>query len=172
MTSETREILIGAGAFGCLLLVLAYLYGGRDWREARASTGVSGHKLVVAKFNRVDGLVEGDDVMLGGIRVGTVNRMTLDDRYRAVVTMKIFGDVPLPADTSAAIHTDGLFGSKFLALEPGGESTMLNSGAEITYTQDAVVVSDLLELIIAEGRAALAERRREADKAEKQKSKQ
>ncbi|MBI3113356.1 MAG: MCE family protein [Rhodospirillales bacterium] len=172
MTSETREILIGAGAFGCLLLVLAYLYGGRDWREARASTGTSGHKMVVAKFNRVDGLVEGDDVMVGGIRVGTVSRMTLDDRYRAVITMKIFGDVPLPTDTSAAIHTDGLFGSKFLVLEPGGDQVMLKTGGEIAFTQDSVVVCDLLELIIAEGRAALAERRRDADKAEKTKSKQ
>jgi len=169
MTSDTREILIGAGAFGCLLLVLAYLYGGRDWREARASAGASGHKTVVAKFNRVDGLVEGDDVMLGGIRVGTVNKMTLDDKYRAVITMRIYGDVPLPTDTSAAIHTDGLFGSKFLVLEPGGEQTLLKSGAEISFTQDAVVVSDLLELIIAEGRAALAERRKGEEKSGKTK---
>jgi phospholipid/cholesterol/gamma-HCH transport system substrate-binding protein len=164
MTSETREILIGAGAFGCLLLVLVYLYGGRDWREARASTGTSGHKMVVAKFNRVDGLVEGGDVMLGGIRVGTVSKMMLDDHYRAVVTMKIFGDMPLPVDTSAAIHTDGLFGSKFLVLEPGGDPTKLKSGNEIVFTQDAVIVSDLLELIIADGRAALAERHKGEEK--------
>ncbi len=169
MNSETREILIGAGAFGCLLLVLAYLYGGRDWREAKAAAAGSGHKYVVAKFNRVDGLVEGDDVMLGGIRIGTVNKMTLDDKYRAVITMKIFGDVPLPTDTSAAIHTDGLFGSKFLVLEPGGDSNRLKSGGEIAFTQDAVVVSDLLDLIIAEGRAAKAEREKAAAGAAKTK---
>jgi len=172
MASESREILIGAGAFGCLLLVLAYLYAGRDWREARVSAGTSGHKTVIAKFNRVDGLVEGDDVMLGGIRVGTIGKMTLDDHYRAVVRMKVFGDVPLPADTSAAIHTDGLFGSKFMVLEPGGDEKLLKSGGEITYTQDSMVVSDLLELIIAEGRAALAARQRDPDKAGKNKAKQ
>jgi phospholipid/cholesterol/gamma-HCH transport system substrate-binding protein len=169
MTSESREILIGAGAFGCLLLVLTYLYAGRDWRETRAGASLGGEKTVVARFNRVDGLVEGDDVMLGGIRVGTVRKMALDDHYRAVVTVKIFGDVPLPADTSAAIHTDGLFGSKFMVLEPGGDPKMLKSGSEITFTQDAVIVSDLLELIISEGRAALAGRRKDPDKAGKQK---
>lgn len=169
MTSEVREILIGAGAFGCLLLVLAYLYSGRDWRDARAATALGGHKTLIAKFNRVDGLIEGDPVMLGGIRVGTVSKMVLDDKYRAVVTMKVFGDVPLPADTSAAIHTDGLFGSKFLVLEPGGDPTLLKSGGEITFTQGAVVVSDLLEVIISEGRAALAARRKDDDKAGKAK---
>lgn len=169
MTSEFRETLIGAAAFGCLLVVLVYLYAGRDWREARAGAALGGEKTVVARFNRVDGLVDGDDVMLGGIRVGTVRKMTLDDRYRAVVTMKIFGDVPLPTDTSAAIHTDGLFGSKFMVLEPGGDAIMLKSGSEITFTQDAVVVSDLLELIIAEGRAALASRKKDAAAAGKDK---
>ena len=64
----------------------------------------------------------------------------------------------LPLDTSAAIHTDGLFGSKFVVLEPGAEEDVLQSGDEFTYTQDAVVVSDLLDLIIAEGKAARAKR--------------
>ena len=45
MTSESREVLIGAGAFGCLLLVLAYLYGGRDWHEAKAGAGLSGNEF-------------------------------------------------------------------------------------------------------------------------------
>ena len=64
--------------------------------------------------------------------------------------------VRLPADTSAAIHTDGLFGSKFVVLEPGGEETYLGDGDVITFTQDAVIVSELLDLIIAEGRARRA----------------
>jgi len=153
MNSETREMLIGAAAFGCLLLVLAYLYGGRDWREAKA--GASNYMLVIAKFNKVDGLVEGDDVMLSGIRVGTIHKLALDQRYRAVVTMKVASDMSLPVDTSAAIHTDGLFGTKFMVLEPGAEQARLKSGGEITYTQDSVVVGDLLDLIISEGRAAL-----------------
>ena len=156
MNNETREIVIGAAAFGCLLLVLGYLYGGRDWREAKSGGG--SHVLINAKFNKVDGLVEGDSVTMSGIRVGTIDKMTLDGHYRAIVTMKISAAVPLPTDTSAAIHTDGLFGSKFIVLEPGGDAKRLQAGGEITYTQDSVVVGDLLDLIISEGRAALKSR--------------
>jgi phospholipid/cholesterol/gamma-HCH transport system substrate-binding protein len=165
MNNETREIVIGAAAFGCLMLVLAYLYGGRDWREAKSGGG--SHVLITAKFNKVDGLVEGDSVTMSGIQIGTIAAMTLDDRYRAVVTMKVSGAVPLPTDTSAAIHTDGLFGNKFIVLEPGGDEKRLKPGGEITYTQDSVVVGDLLDLIISEGRAALKSRQDADPKAAK-----
>ena len=64
--------------------------------------------------------------------------------------------VQLPEDTAAAIHTDGLFGSKFVVLLAGGEDATIKPGGAITHTQDALIVSELLELIIAEGRAARA----------------
>jgi len=158
LKTETREIIIGAAAFGCLMLVLVYLYGGRDWAQA-ATDGIT----ITAKFNRVDGLVEGDTVQMGGIKIGTVAAMTLDSQYRAVITMRIDRGIALPADTSAAIHTDGLFGSKFMVLEPGGDENVLKPGGEITYTQDAVIVGELLELIISEGRAAMKQRERQAN---------
>jgi len=60
----------------------------------------------------------------------------------------------LPIDTAAAIHTDGLFGSKFVILDPGGDEKTLEDGSAIEFTQDSVVVSDLLDLIIREGKAA------------------
>ncbi len=151
MSSETKDIAIGAVAFGCLALVFAYVYSGRTWKESAGAGSV----FISGKFNRVDGLIEGDDVRLGGIKIGSIHSMKLDPQYRAKVTMKISNDVKLPLDTSAAIHTDGLFGTKFMVLEPGGEEDFIKGGGEINYTQDSVVVSDLLDLIIAEGRAAM-----------------
>ena len=64
--------------------------------------------------------------------------------------------MPLPTDTSAAIHTDGLFGRKFVVLQPGGDETMLKDDGVITFTQDSLIVGELLDLIIAEGRAQRA----------------
>ena len=97
---------------------------------------------------------EGGAVLMGGVRVGRVSKMRLDNYFRAVITMDIDNQYPYPVDTSAAIHTDGLFGGKFIVLEPGAEDDTLNTGDEILLTQDAVVVSDLLELIISEGKVA------------------
>ena len=74
-----------------------------------------------------------------------------------MVTFWIDGDVKIPKDSSAAIHTDGLFGSKFISLGPGAEEALLKDGDTITFTQDAVVVSELLDLIISEGKAKRAQ---------------
>jgi hypothetical protein len=37
-------------------------------------------------------------------------------------------------------------------LEPGGDEATLADGGVITYTQDSLIVGELLDLIIAEGR--------------------
>ncbi len=76
-----------------------------------------------------------------------------------MISLKIDPAVNLPTDTSAAVHTDGLFGSKFIVLEPGAEEEDLESGEEITFTQDALVDSDLMELIISKCKAAQVKRK-------------
>jgi len=120
--------------------------------------------VVMAKFNKVDGLSEGSEVRLGGIRIGSVAKMVLDEKFRAVVSFKLDGGINLPKDSSAAIQTDGLFGSKFVVLEPGASEESLKTGGEFRLTQDAMVVSDLLDLIISEGHVARG-RKKDAAKA-------
>jgi phospholipid/cholesterol/gamma-HCH transport system substrate-binding protein len=153
MRGETKEIAVGVLALAALLLVLAFFYAGR--RHVAGAAAPTGYALS-ATFNRIDGLFPGDPVRLGGIRVGTVEKAELDRNYRARLTFRMEAGVKLPEDTAAAIHTDGLFGSKFVVLLAGGEDAVLKPGGAITHTQDALIVSELLELIIAEGRAARA----------------
>lgn len=148
MTAEVREITVGAVVVSVLLAVMAYLYAGRE-DVPQVSSGIRAS----ASFNRVDGLGEGDPVYLSGVRIGTVEKLSLNNEFRAIVTFWIDDHVKIPKDSSAAIHTDGLFGSKFIVLEPGAEEKSLQSGDIITFTQDAVIVSELLDLIISEGKA-------------------
>ncbi len=148
MAPANKEITAGGLAFVALVLLLGFVYGGRDLTNVARDD-----YIVVATFNRIDGLLVGAPVRLGGIQVGTVDGQSLDVHYRAVTTLRISSDVKLPTDTSVAIHTDGLFGSKYVVLEPGGDEELLGTGDEITFTQDAMIVAELLELIIAQGRA-------------------
>jgi len=129
-----------------LVLALGLSYGGSRLKP-------TGGYALTATFNRVDGLSVGDDVRLSGVKVGSVEHQVLNDRYRALVTLRITADVKLPTDTAAAIHTDGLFGTKFVILDPGGEDVNIEPGGNVSFTQDAVLVDELLELIIAEGKA-------------------
>ena len=148
MTSEVKEITVGAMVVAVLLGVMIYLYGAS---EDVSATG-NGTR-VTASFNRVDGLIAGDPVYLSGIRVGVVDKMWLNENFRVIVAFRLNEGLELPNDSSAAIHTDGLFGSKFVVLEPGAEDILLKNGDQLTFTQDAVIVSDLLDLIISEGKA-------------------
>lgn len=153
MQRSAREILIGMTTVGIFAAITI-------WLSAQQADGArdTGHYRVTAQFNKVDGLLAGDEVRVSGVQIGTVENQRLDDRFRAVLTLSIREDVKLPTDTSAAIHTNGLFGSKFVVLEPGGEFDELADGDSITFTQDSLVVEDLLELIINEGKARRAAR--------------
>lgn len=147
--NPTRDVFVGAAVVVALLGLFGLSYTGKQL-SAEASVGAY---RVTATFNRVDGLFEGDEVRMGGIRIGTVGAQRLDKNYRAVVILNIDNDTMMPIDSAAAIHTDGLFGSKFVVFEPGIEDDMLKTGDEIQYTQGAMVVSELLNLIIEEGHA-------------------
>ena len=151
MSRDSREIFIGGGAIIVLAFILAFLYAGKEIR----GTAAAGGYIVNAAFNRVDGLLPGAEVRLGGIPVGRVEAQSLDGYYRAQVRLFVDAGVKLPLDTSAAINTDGLFGAKYIVLEPGGDEQYLKAGGRIEFTQDALIVSQLLDLIIAKGRARM-----------------
>lgn len=149
---EFWQVIAGAVAVAAVIALL-YLSYRADRESARIPSG--GYRIE-ATFNRVGGIGPGSPVEVAGIPVGAVESMSLQPDFRARVTMRIDSDIVLPRDTSAAIHTDGLFGGHFLLLDPGGDEQVLGDGSAIAYTQDAVVISDLLDLIISEGRAARA----------------
>lgn len=151
--SESREIAIGATALLVLGVLLGLFQGGRALLADREFLGYRLH----ATFNRIDGLNEGAPVYVSGIEVGKVQQMSLAENNRARVTLWIRSGYALPVDTAAAIHTEGIFGSKFISLDPGGADAMLQDGDTITFTQDALIVSELLDLIIAQGKAARTE---------------
>ena len=152
MNRNATETMVGGLMLGVAALFFAATYSGERLAPATGYT-------LTAAFNRVDGLADGDEVRLSGIRVGQVEGQHLDEFFRAVLTLRIDGGIDLPLDSSAAIHTDGLFGSKFVVLDPGGDPEVMKDGDEIQYTQDAVIVQDLLDLIISEGRANRANAR-------------
>ena len=44
-------------------------------------------------------------------------------------------------------------GSKYIEIEPGGSEDMLSPGDEFAYTQDAMVIEELLDRIVGIGKA-------------------
>lgn len=107
----------------------------------------SGYSLT-ARFNRVDGLATGSDVRMAGIKVGTIVETRLDlDSYQAIVRMVINNGIPVTDDATARILNDGLLGGYFILIEPGSGEPLQNDG-EISYTQDAINVVDLIAQLV------------------------
>lgn len=110
-----------------------------------SSVNSSGGYRVTAEFDNASGLAPGSEVRMSGVKIGTVSSQDLDpDTYFAVVTMTIDKAIRLPQDTSARIIADGLLGSNFVSLEPGGEEEIIEPGGRINFTQGSVNVVDLL----------------------------
>lgn len=98
-----------------------------------------------ARFGRVDGLSVGNDVKIGGVRIGSVTTIDIDPtNYQAMVQFSVRQDIKLPADSSAEIASDGLLGGKFLHLTPGGDEVDLKNNERIMYTQSAVNLESLV----------------------------
>jgi phospholipid/cholesterol/gamma-HCH transport system substrate-binding protein len=149
MKEEVRHTFIGMATLVVVLLIAGISFSSS---KIETPTGIA----IKAVFNQIDGLSVGDDVRMGGVIIGEVTKMDLGEGYAAHVWLRINQSNKLPEDTSAAIHTDGLFGSKYITLEPGGDEAYLADGDEISMTQDSVVVQDILELIIGEAKAKRA----------------
>ncbi|MBI5163448.1 MAG: outer membrane lipid asymmetry maintenance protein MlaD [Magnetospirillum sp.] len=142
-----RDTMTGAAVVlvGALLLGIVYA---RD----NAPSTEDGYTLT-ARFQRAEGITVGSQVRMAGLPVGKVVAAELDPQFRARTTLKVANNVLLTTDTAALIHTDGLLGGKYIELRPGGDEAVLKPGGEIAYTQDAIVIEELLEMIIAQGKA-------------------
>ena len=145
MSGNVVETLIGA-----VVLVVAgfFLYFSYD----KADVGmVEGYSLT-AKFDKLDGVKVGSDVMLAGIKVGTVTDESLDTKeYLAVLQLSLASDVQLPDDSVIKIASDGLLGGKYLSIDPGGSEDYLEAGDEIRFTQGAVDLTELIGKAIYSG---------------------
>lgn len=106
---------------------------------------------VTAKFVSISGLKEGAIVELAGVKVGKVTGIDLDGGdYEAVVHMDIDKNVRLSDDSIASIRTAGIIGDRYVKLTPGGSDDYLKPGDEITETESAINLEELVSKYIFE----------------------
>jgi phospholipid/cholesterol/gamma-HCH transport system substrate-binding protein len=138
MNRRFAETAVGAVVLAIAVWFLVFAYNSGDFRP------VKGYPLM-AKFNSVGGLAPGNDVRIGGVKIGSVLEQRIDPAdFRAVVVFSVRDDLKLPDDTVAAITSDGLLGGKYLRLEPGRTQQMLAANATLKNTRDALSLEDML----------------------------
>ncbi|MGH3483885.1 MAG: MCE family protein [Nocardioidaceae bacterium] len=72
-----------------------------------------------AIFTDATAVVEGDDVRVAGVRVGSVTGIEIEDRNYSRVSFEVDSSVALTQSTEAQIRYRNLIGQRYIALNPG-----------------------------------------------------
>lgn len=141
MSRKVLELWVGLFVVAGILalIMLAFRVG-----NLTSSDVGEGYK-VTARFNNVGQLKVKAPITVGGVRVGRVSDIRIDDNFYAIATFNISNQFNnLPKDSSASILTAGLLGEQYIALEPGGDEEVLVEGDELEITQSALILEKMI----------------------------
>jgi len=144
MQQSNRTIEILVGAFMAVGFV-ALFFLSMQVSNLSSSSGGGGYE-VEARFDNIGSLKVRSPVTMAGVRIGRVSAIGFDpSTYEAVVTMRIETKYDtIPDDTFAKIFTAGLLGEQYIGLDPGGSESYLQDGGQISLTQSALVLEEII----------------------------
>ncbi|MBV8966647.1 MAG: MCE family protein [Mycobacteriaceae bacterium] len=133
MTGGWRATLVKLVAFAVVMIFLTaalfFIFG-------KYTTGSTNSYSAV--FTDVSRLKSGETVRIAGIRVGTVNGVTLREDKKVVVTFDVDKSVALTTGTRAMIRYLNLVGDRYLELADGpGSTKILPAGSQIPVDKTA-----------------------------------
>ncbi len=147
---ETKYIKMGLYTIAGLFAAMALFFAPEDNKKVGNQSGYE----LFARFNRTDGLFVGDDVRMAGVNIGKVVETNLDENFKSILTLDIADGIKIPNDSSASIVSASLIGGgKYIEIDAGGMDEYFEPNAEFEYTQDAMVLEELLQRIIDLGKA-------------------
>jgi phospholipid/cholesterol/gamma-HCH transport system substrate-binding protein len=146
---STRAVEISTGLF--VLLGFASLFF-LVTQITNRELSVNGNSYEVsAQFENVGSLKAGAAVSMAGVTVGRVDSISFDQQvYKAVVRMRINSAYNrIPKDSDASIMTSGLLGGQYVGITAGGGEEFLKQGDQIEFVQDALVLENLINQLVA-----------------------
>ena len=99
---------------------------------------------LTAYFENVEGVNVGTKVKIGGIDIGSVNKIFIDENYRPTLELKINKNIKLPIDSNLKVSTSGLIGGKYLKVLVGGEEEYFVNGDGFEFTESTMDLEDLI----------------------------
>ena len=133
------EIIVGSLVLICALTFLINSLNNSSIKSAKKGYNIS------ARFDNADGINQGSDVKISGVKIGNVVSQELDtETFQAILVINIDSKIKLPYDSSIKISSEGLLGSKYLSINAGSQEEYLEDGDEIEFTQSSVNLEDLL----------------------------
>ncbi len=133
-----HDIKLGAFALiGVLIFLVALFYLGKEGNLFSKTFRVS------AIFKNVEGLKEGDNVWLSGVKIGTVKQVQIVSQGQVIVTLSLKDKQNqfIKKNATAFVGSDGLVGNKIVVIRPGDATKIIRENDTInsvspTDTQD------------------------------------
>jgi len=148
MGHNVFETILGAVVLAMAGLFLMFAYSSADLHKVKGYA-------ISANFPMVDGIKDGTDVKINGVKVGSVSGLKLNteagpNQYLVTVSMTVDPNVKIPTDTIAMVASESLLGGKYMSLEPGAEEIMIKTDGtgRITHTQAPMRLDDLIGQLI------------------------
>jgi phospholipid/cholesterol/gamma-HCH transport system substrate-binding protein len=122
METRANHLLIG----GFVILMVSVAFGFIVWlAKVRIDKEVAVYEIHFS--DAVSGLGVGSDVRFNGIKVGAVERITInrDDPNKVNVMVKIDADTPVRADSAASLELQGVTGQSFVQISGGSTAAAM-----------------------------------------------
>lgn len=134
-----------------ILIVVAGL--GLFIRAKMPTTKVAGSFLTYTKFRDASRLAVGSPVVIAGVRVGLVEKLSIEGRL-ARIDMRLLEGLDLPVDSFATRRADSLFGDSYIEIIPAGNDEgattyrRLMSGEPITHVIEGSSTDTILRSMV------------------------
>lgn len=123
-----QNMKLGAFVIGSVIVFLSTVfYLGSENNYFNKTYNVS------AVFKNVEGLKNGDNIWLSGVKVGTVKNVQIISEGKVMVQLSLKENQNkfIKKDATAIIGSDGLIGNKIVIIRPGKDSQIIEDGDTI-----------------------------------------
>ncbi len=121
----SNEVKVGITVFLAVVVAIVGFRFMRDMPIFRQSMVIS------ASFDRADGISNGNQVYIKGVRVGSVNNVALTLQSDVRINMRIDTEVPIPIDSQARLTSLGIVEGKSIVIDLGSSTEYVQNGGEI-----------------------------------------
>src|SRR5262245_19309353 len=139
----SRTVRLGAFILGALLI-----FGAGIFMIGQKEFLFSPTYRLYAPFDNVAGLVNGGEVRVGGVHVGTVDhiRMPGKNQTKVMVVMDLKKSTRnvVKKDSTASILTEGLLGSKYVSISYGSKTSESVQDGDTIRSEPPVDFSDII----------------------------
>ncbi|MGS2721368.1 outer membrane lipid asymmetry maintenance protein MlaD [Paraglaciecola aestuariivivens] len=145
MKSRKAELMVGI--FVLLAIAAGLMLALKVASQSMTSTADT--YTLYAKFDNIGGLKVRSAVKVGGVTIGRVESITLNNSdFTPLVTLRINSEFnQFPETSSVAILTSGLLGEQYIGFQPGFAIDGVENLAQGDYIEDtksALVLEDLI----------------------------